>query len=163
MNLSNPFRLDPYFRPILFSGALVILFNTLIVLPLISNPLVSCLVGGTFSVYLFKREFQGSANYEFLEIKAKDALILGLGVGIFVGSVLSLIMAIKLQNPEIQELFMAKLNETMAMKSNAEMALLEEMGSMIYASMVFATLLITTMASACGAFVALPFISKKKQ
>lgn len=151
--------MDPYFRPILISTALVVLLNTVFILPIQGAPLFTYFIGGLVAVLLFKKELKD----QFQEIKAGDATILGLGTGIVVGAILTLIVAIKLQDVDMQKFVIDSVNEAMKMHSQAEFQMLEAIGPGFYIVTAIITIVICSMVSLFGGLAVLPFINKGKK
>ncbi|MBT6842592.1 MAG: hypothetical protein HOA17_02190 [Candidatus Melainabacteria bacterium] len=151
--------MDPYFRPILISTALVILLNTIFVLPIQGAPLFSYFIGGLVAVILFKKELKD----KFEDVKTTDAAILGIGTGIVVGAVLTMIIAIKLQDVNMQRFVIDSINEAMKMRTESEFQMLEYLGPGFYVVTSIVTILICSLISLFGGLAVLPFVNKAKK
>lgn len=152
-------NIDPYFRPILISTALVVLLNTVFVLPIQGAPLFSYFIGGLVAVILFKKELKD----EFAEVKIWDASMLSLGTGIVVGAILTLIITIKLQDVDMQRFVIDTINDAMKMHSQAEFQVLESLGPGFFIVTAIVTIMICSIVSLFGGLAALPFINKAKK
>ena len=95
--------MDPYFKPILIASSVVILLNTFLALPIIGFPMLSYFIGGVIAVFIFRSEKIKETENENYETKLFDISVLGIATGIVVGSILTLVMAINLNNPESHE------------------------------------------------------------
>jgi len=151
--------MDPYFRPILIAGLIVILFNTVFIIPINGAPLITYFVGGVIAAFLFKRTFEGRQR----DTRASDASIVGIGTGIFAGAVLALIFAIKLQDEETKRQIMDLINETMKMRSTEDFQRIKELNGMFLVITSIVTILLCSITSLFGSLCTLPFINKKKQ
>lgn len=152
--------MDPYFRPILVSALIVVLLNFL-PLPIIGYPMLTYFLGGILAVILFKGE-RAKSNENF-ETKVSDISILGIASGIVVGSILTLIMAINLQNPEVKQVIIDQINEAMKMKSQVGFNFLDDLGPSFYFIFGVVSILFTTIISFFGSLVALVFVNKAKK
>jgi len=151
-------KVDPYFKPILVSSLCIVTLNTLLLLPFIS-PLLTYFIGGFLAAFLFKSAFKDP----YLEIKIADLLILGAGVGVLSGSVIALIIAVKLQNEDLKRLIIDMINKQMQMSSAAEYPLLTELEPSFYIVMAIVTVLIAILLCFFGSLAALPFLNKPKK
>lgn len=152
--------MDPYFRPILISSLVVVLLN-FISLPIVGFPMLTYFIGGAFAVYLFRGEKDKiDTNYE---VKVLDVAVLGVATGIVVGSILTLILAINLQNPEVKQMIIDQINEAMKMKSEIEFNFLNDLGPSFYVIFGIVSILFTTVISSFGSLVSLVFINKTKK
>lgn len=151
--------MDPYFKPILISTALVILLNTIFVLPIQGAPLFSYFIGGLVAVILFKKELKD----KFEDVKTTDAVILGIGTGMVVGAVLTMIIAIKLQDVDMQRFVIDSINEAMKMRTESEFQMLENLGPGFYLVTSIVTIFICSLISLFGGLAVLPFVNKAKR
>ena len=151
--------MDPYFRPILLSTALVVLLNTVFILPFRWAPILSYFIGGLLAVMLFKKELKD----EFQEGKAFDASVLAGGTGLVVGAILTLIVSIKLNDPDTQRYLIDAINDAMKMHSTAEFAFINHLGPGFYLVTAIFTIAMTSFVSLFGGLVVLPFINKAKR
>ncbi len=152
-------KIDPYFRPILISALIVILLNTVFILPINGAPLFTYFIGGVIAVLLFKRELKD----EFQEITAWDSTVLGLGSGSLVGAILTLIISIKLQDLDMQKFVIDTINEAMKMHSTMEFQALENLGPGFYMVIAITTIVISCLMSLFGSLAAIPFVNKGKK
>ena len=151
--------MDPYFRPILLASAVVLALNFLVTLPIIGLPLITYFIGGVLAVVFFKKEFKEPNK----EIKAFDVLVLGIGTGVLVGAVLSLIFLLKIQDPNIQKEIIDTVNKSMKMHSQRGFQFIDELGPTF--NFVFAIVNIISCCLLCsfGSFASLPFMNKGKK
>jgi len=154
--------MDPYFKPILVSGAVVILLNTVFILPFAWSPILSYLIGGSLAAYMF-REALVKKQGAFAEVKISDVLILGLGVGIFAGGLIALVVALKLQEPQTKQFVVNAINEAMKMKSTQEFERVSEIGPVFLIVMAMVTMAITSLGAIFGALAALPLLNPKRK
>ena len=154
--------MDPYFKPILFSGATVILLNTVFILPFTWAPMLSYVIGGSLAAYLFRNELRKKSG-DFTEIKISDVLILGLGAGIFAGGILALIVAIKLQDPAAKKFIVDAINQAMKMKSKAEFERIGDIGPVFLFVMAGVTIFVCSLGTTFGALAAMPFLNPKRK
>ncbi|MDD9898662.1 MAG: hypothetical protein OXU45_06655 [Candidatus Melainabacteria bacterium] len=152
-------KIDPYFKPILISTALVVLLNTVFSLPINGAPIFTYFLGGLVAVILFKREL----GEDFTEIKTSDAAILSLGTGVVVGAILTLIISINLQDADTQKFFVDAINESMKMHSTAEFQVIESLGPGFLIVTGIFMLVICSVVSLFGGLVTLPFINRAKK
>lgn len=153
--------MDPYFRPILISSVLVVILNTILVVPIQGAPFFSYLLGGVLAVLFFKNEMKSKdENYE---IKVFDVSVLGISVGVLVGAILTLIMNLKLRNPELRQAILDTINEAMKMRSQAGFEALDELGPLFYIITAIITILLCSTVSFFGSLATLPFINKAKK
>ena len=152
-------KIDPYFRPILISTLIVILLNTVFLLPINGAPLFTYFLGGVIAVMLFKRELKD----EFQEITAWDSAILGLGSGALVGAILTLIISLKLQDLDMQKFVIDTINESMKMHSTMEFEALENLGPGFYMIIAITTILVCCFMSLFGSLATIPFVNKAKK
>ena len=155
--------MDPYFRPILISGLIVILLNTALSLPIVGFPMISYFLGGVIAVLLFHNNRIKETQNENFETKVMDVSILGIATGILVGSFLTLIMAINLNNPEIKQAIIDQINEKMKMNSQIEFNFLDDLGPSFYFIFGMVSIFFTTMVSFFGSLVTLMFVNKTKK
>ncbi len=155
--------MDPYFRPILVSSAIVILLNTFLSLPIMGYPLVTYIAGGAIAVILFRLHKLKETQDEHYEIKASDATVLGIATGILVGSILTLILALNLQNPEVKQVVIDEVNRRMKMHSELEFKFMEDLGPSFYFISGLITIILTSVLSFFGSLMTLPFINKEKK
>ncbi len=149
--------MDPYFSPILVSGLLMILLNTFIVIPIASAPLLIYFSGGVLASILFKNKTKDK------EITIFDTSILGLGAGLFAGAVLTLIISIKLQDPQLKQQIIGLINEQMSMKSTEEFMGMDELGPIFMMVTGFVTIFICSVSSFFGSLCTMPFLHKKNK
>ncbi len=154
--------MDPYFKPILIAGSVVILLNTVFIMPFAWAPLLSYVIGGMITVALFASDFKKRAG-DFAEIKVSDVLILGLGAGIFAGAVLSLVLALKLQEPSTKQFLIDAINQAMKMRSEAEFRRLDDIGPVFLFMMSIVTIFICSLGTSFGALSLLPFLQTKRK
>jgi hypothetical protein len=152
--------MDPYFRPILVSALIVVLLNFL-PLPIVGYPMLTYFFGGILAVILFKGE--KTKENENFETKVSDVSILGIATGIVVGSILTLIMAINLQNPEVKQAIIDQINEAMKMKSQVGFSFLDDLGPSFYFIFGVVSILFTSIISFFGSLVSLVFVNKAKK
>jgi hypothetical protein len=155
--------MDPYFRPILISSLIVILLNTVLSLPLMGFPILTYLVGGIIAVVLFRNDKVKETNNENFETKNTDAIILGIATGILVGSFLTFIMALNLNNPEIKQAIIDQINERMKMNSQIEFNFLEDLGPSFYLIFGVVSIFFTTIVSLFGSLMTMVFVNKSKK
>ncbi len=151
--------MDPYFRPILLASAVVLALNLLIVLPIIGLPLITYFIGGILAVLFFKKEFKDT----YKEVRAFDVLVLGIGTGVVVGAVLTLVFLLKIQDVNVQKEIIDTVNKSMRMHSQREFQFMEELGPTF--NFVFAIVNIISCCLLCsfGSFASLPFVNKGKK
>ena len=152
--------MDPYFRPILVSSLIVVLLNFL-ALPIFGFPMMTYFAGGVLAVILFRSD-RIKDNEDF-ETKVFDVSLLGIATGIVVGSILTLIMAINLHNPEVKQMIIDQINEAMKMKSQIGFNFLEDLGQSFYFIFGLVSILFTTIISFFGSLVSLIFVNKVKK
>jgi hypothetical protein len=155
--------MDPYFKPILIASSIVILLNTLLALPIIGFPMLSYFVGGIIAVFIFRSEKIKETKNENYETKLFDVSVLGIATGVVVGSLLTLIMAINLNNPEVKQLIIDQINEQMKMKSQLEFNFLNDLGPSFYFILGLVSIVFTTTISFFGSLVSLIFVNKAKK
>jgi hypothetical protein len=153
--------MDPYFRPILISSALVVILNTILIIPIPGAPFFSYLMGGVLAVLFFKNEM--NAKDEDYEIKVFDVSVLGVSVGVLVGAILTFIMTLKLRNPEIRQSILDTINEAMRMRSDAGFQALDDLGPLFYVITAVITILLCSTVSFFGSLATLPFINKPRK
>jgi hypothetical protein len=151
-------KIDPYFKPILISSLAIVTLNTLLLLPFIS-PLLTYFVGGFLASYLFKAEMKDI----YYEIKMKDVLCLGGGTGVVSGSIIAVIIAVKLQNEDLKLLILEMINKQLQMNSNAEYPLLTQLEPSFYIITAVVTLFIAVLICFFGSLSAIPFLNKGKK
>lgn len=151
-------KVDPFFKPILLSSILIIALSTLFLLPFLS-PLLNYFIGGFFAAYLFKSEKKDI----YYEIKLNDVLLLGGGTGIISGSILALIIAVKLQNEDLKRLILEMINKQLQMNSNAEYPLLTQLEPSFYVVTAIVTIFIAVLLCFFGSLSAIPFLNKGKK
>lgn len=152
--------MDPYFRPILFSTLIVVILNTLLIIPVPLSPLLTYISGGVMSVIFFKNEMKlKNQNYE---IKVFDVSVLGLSVGVLVGAVLTLIMTFKLRDPEVKQTIIDTMNEAMRMRSESGFEMLDDLGPLFYLITAIITMTMCALVSYFGSLATLPFINKSQ-
>jgi multisubunit Na+/H+ antiporter MnhB subunit len=153
--------MDPYFRPILIASLVGILLNTFLTLPIVGFPILSYMISGIIAVLIFRNN--AKKNFENYEVKLADASILGIATGVVVGSVLALIMAINLQNPELKQMIIDKINEASRMQSQREFSFIDSLNPSFYIIMGLITIFFTSAISFFGSIAILPFINKAKK
>ena len=151
--------IDPYFRPILISSMVTVLLNTILLLPFAGAPLLSYFIGGFLSSTMFK----SAKEDKYFEVKMSDSLILGLGTGVISGSVLALIISLKLQSSDIKMMIIDKINEQLQMNSKAEIPLLTELEPGFYMLTAIVTIIMAAAMTVLGSTIALAFINKEKR
>ena len=154
--------MDPYFKPILIAGAVVILLNTVFILPFTWAPVLSYVIGGAMAAYLFRSELRKRAG-DFAELKISDVMILGICTGIFAGGVIALIIAIKVQEPATKEFLITQINNAMKMKSTQEFERITEIGPMFLFLLVSVAIFICSLGTTFGALAAMPFLNPKRK
>lgn len=152
-------KVDPYFKPILFSALIVILLNTVFILPFSGAPLFTYFIGGVIAAWLFKKELKD----EFKELTAWDSAVLGLGTGSLVGAILTVIISIKLQDIDVQKFVIDAINEAMKMHSNLAFEGLEQLGPGFYMIIAITTIAICCFMSLFGSLATMPFVNKGKK
>ncbi len=152
-------KIDPYFKPILVSALIVILLNTVFILPINGAPLFTYFLGGVIAALLFKRELKD----EFKELTAWDSAVLGLGSGSMVGAILTLIISVKLQDLDMQKFVIDTINEAMKMHSDMEFRALEQLGPGFYMIIAITTIMLCCFMSLFGSLAAIPFVNKGKK
>jgi hypothetical protein len=158
MKLPNP---DPYFKPILIATLVVFSLNTIFFLPFALAPVFNYLAGGFLVVYLFSKEIkQRNLN---TEISALDASILGLGTGLLVGGLLSLVMSFKLQDPDLRQIIIDIINQKMRMESQHEFQVISELSPSFMVVTAVVTIILSSGISFFGSILALPFFAKSKK
>lgn len=153
--------MDPYFRPILLATLIVIVLNTVFFLPFAGAPLFSYFLGGIFAVYFFRKEMKSKGIDQ--EVKVFDASVLGLSTGVLVGGILSLIMAFKLQDPEMRQTIIDIINKSMKMHSEAEFYMLNDLGPTFFVVTTIMTIGICASVSLFGSIMVLPFMNKPRK
>lgn len=153
--------MDKYIRPILLSSLFIIIFNTVLVLPVKFAALFVYFAGGALTVYLFKRECD--ENYE---ISVNDASILGVITGIVVSAILVFIFIFKLQNPDFKRQILDFINYGMQSKlspqQKTEFTPLNDLGPIFYSIIGIFTSLTTSTICLFGSIAALPFVNKRQ-
>ena len=158
--------MDHYFRPILLSSLLVILFNTLIIVPVVSSPIVTYFLGGVIAVIIFLGQFNEKEGDNVVckrQITTHDVIYLGVGTGLFAGCVLALLFAFKMQDEEFKRQLIETINEATKLKSGADMRSIEELSPMFVTVTSIITIFICSALSFLGGLATLPFVTKKKQ
>lgn len=158
MKLPNP---DPYFKPILISTLVVFALNTIFFLPFALAPVFTYLFGGFLALYLYSKEIK-KQNPE-ADVSVLDAVIVGLGTGILVGGLLSLVMSFKLQDPELKQTIIDLVNQQMQMKSQQEFKVLTELGPSFMVVTAIVTMILSAGTCFFGSILALPFFTKSKK
>ena len=125
--------------------------------------MISYLIGGIIAVLLFRNNKIKETQNEFYETKLSDVSILGIATGILVGSFLTLIMAINLNNPEIKQAIIDQINERMKMNSQIEFNFLNDLGPSFYVIFGIVSIIFTTVISFFGSLITLIFINKPKK
>jgi hypothetical protein len=151
-------KIDPYFKPILISSLVIITLNTLLLLPFLS-PLFTYFIGGFLASYLFKSEMKDI----YYEIKMKDVFFLGGATGVVSGSLIALVIAVKLQNEDLKMVILEMINKQLQMSSNAEYPLLTQLEPSFYIITTIVTLLIAVLICFFGSLSAIPFLNKGKK
>jgi hypothetical protein len=151
-------KIDPYFKPILISSLAIVTLNTLFLLPFIS-PLLTYFVGGFLASHLFKAEMKDI----YYEIKMKDVFFLGGGAGVVSGSIIAVVIAVKLQNEDLKLLILEMINKQLQMNSNAEYPLLTQLEPSFYIITAIVTLFIAVLICFFGSLSAIPFLNKGKK
>lgn len=151
--------MDPYLRPILVSTIVVILLNTVFILPIDGTPLLSYFIGGIIAVLFFKKDLKD----KFQEIKAFDVVVLGLGTGIVVGAILTLIVTAKMQSADMQKFIIDSINNAMKMHSKSEFHMINQLGPVFYIVIAMVTIGTCSFMSLFGALSTLPFVNKGKK
>lgn len=154
--------MDPYFKPILVSGLVVILLNTVFILPFAWAPLFTYLLGGSLAAYMFHRQLKVKQG-AFAEVKISDVLILGIATGIFAGGLLALVVALKLQDAGAKKFVIDSINNAMKMKSKVEFERITEIGPVFLFVMAAVTIFICSIGTSFGALGALPFLNPKRK
>ncbi len=154
--------MDPYFKPILISGAMVILLNTVFILPFNWAPFLSYVLGGLLAAYMFAKELHKNSG-NFVEVKISDVLILGICVGIFAGGVLAFIIALKLQEPATKQFLIDLINKSMKMRSRTEFERIGDIGPVFLIVMSAVTMFVCGLGTCFGAMMALPFVNPKRK
>ncbi len=154
--------MDPYFKPILISGSVLLLLNTVFILPFQWAPLLSYLLSGSLAAYLYRQELRKKQG-DFSEIKISDILILGIGVGIFAGGLLALVVALKLQDAGAKKFVVDSINKAMEMKSTTEFERITELGPVFLFLMAGVTIFVCSLGTTFGALAALPFLNPKRK
>ena len=152
--------MDPYFRPILFSTLIVVILNTLLIIPVPLSPLLTYISGGVMSVIFFRNEMK--LKYPNYEIKVFDVSVLGLSVGVLVGAILTLIMTFKLRDPEVKQTIIDTMNEAMRMRSESGFEVLDDLGPLFYLVTAIITMTMCALVSYFGSLATLPFINKSQ-
>lgn len=169
--------MDPYFKPILISAGLILLLNTIFVLPFNGAPLFSYVFGGIVAVILYKKDRQkklednsdASGDIEELKfegVKTFDSIILGLGTGVVAGSILSLIFAIKLQDPQLKQQLLDIINRSIEMhsaSSQSEISRLDDLSPVFMVITTMITVGLCSFSTLFGSVLTLPFINKKRK
>lgn len=151
--------IDPYFRPILISSLISVLLNTVLILPFAGAPLFSYFVGGFVSTMIFK----SAKEDKFHEVKMFDSAVLGIGTGVISGSVLAIIISLKLQNADIKKMIIETINEQLQMNSQAEIPLLTELEPGFYMLTAIITVIMASIMCLFGSTIALAFVNKEKK
>jgi len=151
--------MDAYFRPTLISALIVIILNTILIIPVFGAPLMTYFLGGVLAVLFYRNDTKALNK----EIKASDVSILGMASGILVGSILTLIITFKLRNPEMKQLIIDTINQKMQMQSQNGFALLNDLGPVFYLITAIMIIFVCSLVSLFGALSTLPFISKGKK
>lgn len=151
--------MDSYFKPVLISSTVVLLFNQLASIPVLSRPEVISILGGILAVILFKRDFKGDRSKR---VSASDLVVLGLGTGILAGSILALIIAIKMQDLEFKRQIIELVNKSTQMRSYPGLGL-EDITPVFITVMAAANIVFNTIFSLFGSLISGPFINKKKK
>ena len=155
--------MDPYFLPILISSSIVVLLNTFLSLPIVGFPMISYIVGGVVAVMLFRSDKIKATSDEFYLVKVWDAAILGIASGVIVGSVLTFIMVLNLQNPEAQQIIVDAINKQMKMTGNIKLDFLDQLGPSFYVVFGIVTIILTSAFSLFGSVISLAFFNKAKK
>lgn len=155
MKLPNP---DPYFKPILIATLAVFSLNTIFFLPFAFAPIFSYLFGGFLAIYLFSKEIKEAQGPSVM-----DASILGLGTGILVGGLLSLVMAFKLQDPDLRQVIIDLINKQMQMKSETEFRAISDLEPIFMVVTTIITMIVCSATCFFGSILALPFFTKVKK
>ena len=153
--------MDPYFRPILLSSLIVIVLNTILIIPISGAPIFSYFAGGVIAVLFFKNEMK--LKDEYYVVKVFDVSVLGISVGVLVGAILTLIMTFKLRDPEVKQAIMDTINEAMRMRSEAGFEVLDNLGPLFYIVTAIITMVMCALVSYFGALASLPFINPKQK
>lgn len=153
--------MDPYFRPILLSTLIVVVLNTVLIIPIAGSPLFTYFTGGVLSVLFFKNEM--NLKNEHYLIKVFDVSVLGLSVGVSVGGILTLIMTFKLKDPEVKQAIIDTINDAMKMRSEAGFEVLDNLGPMFYIVTAIITMFMCGLVCYFGALATLPFINKTQK
>ncbi len=150
---------DPYFKPILFSALIVVLLNTVFILPIAGAPLFSYALGGMIAVLFYRRELKD----EFRELSAWDSVVLGLGSGSVVGTILTLVIFVKLRDLDMQKFVIDTINETMKMRAGLNFQALENLGPGFYLVIAITTIVLCCLMSLFGSLATMPFVNKAKK
>lgn len=152
--------MDPYFRPILVSSLIVVLLQFL-ALPIPGYPMLTYFFGGILAVILFRSD--RIKDNESFELSVLDASVLGIGTGIVVGSILTLFISLQLQNPEVKQEIIDRINEAVKMKSQNGFDFLNDLGPSFYFILGVVSTILTTIISYFGSLVSLVFANKAKK
>ena len=91
-----------------------------------------------------------------------DSTVLGIGTGVISGSVLAIIISLKLQNADIKQMIINTINDQLRMNSQAEIPLLTELEPGFYMLTAIITVLIASIMCLFGSTIALAFVNKEK-
>ncbi len=158
--------MDHYFKPVLLSSLIVILFNTLIIVPIISSPIVTYFLGGVIAVIIFLGQFKKREGEEVIctrTITTSDVIYLGVGTGLFAGCILALLFAFKMQDEEFKRQLIETINEATRLKSGGDLRAIEELSPMFITITSIITIFLCSALSFLGGLATLPFLSNKKK
>jgi hypothetical protein len=151
--------MDPYLRPILLASAIVLVSNFILVVPVIGLPLITYFIGGVVAVLFFTKEFKDRKQ----EVSTFDAVVLGIGTGVLVGAVLTLIFLLKLQDADVQKNIIDTINKSMRMHSKSEFQFMEEFSTTFYFVFAIVNISVCSLLCSFGSFASLPFVNKGKK
>ena len=88
---------------------------------------------------------------------------LGGATGVVSGSIIALVIAVKLQNEDLKILILEMINKQLQMSSNAEYPLLTQLEPSFYIITAIVTLFIAVLICFFGSLSAIPFLNKGKK
>ena len=155
--------MDPYLRPILISSTIVLIFNTLLILPVISAPIVTYFLGGALAVFLYWKELKEKFTERMPEIQFFDIAALGLGVGLVAGGILAFIFALKMQNPELESQLVGQINESIKLKGLPDTQMINELTPAFAYGVGIFIIILGTILSFLGGITAWTFVNRAKK
>lgn len=147
--------MDPYFRPILIASAAILVLSVFPIIPIAGGYLMAHVIGGIAVVYLFKKELKAER-----EITWGDINILGIGTGLIVASVMSLIITLKFQDESVKTELVNAVNEQMRMQSTGEFENIDVTDSLIKTSAVIASFVMSLVLTYFPALATLAIINR---